>query len=206
YSSQGPARVAFPTPSERPKPDIAGFDGVTTAVPGFAPFFGTSAAAPHTAAVAALMLQRNPNLTPAAIQATLKETAVDIAPSGFDDVAGAGRLDALRALGGVGGSDAACADTDPCTTDRCGGGHCTHQPCDDGNPCNGVETCAPNGGGCVAGAPAPDGTPCGDVSVCNGGETCVAGTCTAGTPLVCDDGDSCTENLCAPDTGCQFPP
>src|SRR5207247_10771397 len=29
YSSRGPARVFFPVPATRPKPDLAGFDGVS---------------------------------------------------------------------------------------------------------------------------------------------------------------------------------
>ncbi len=38
------------------KPDVAAADGVTTHTPGFLPFFGTSAAAPHGAGIAALIL------------------------------------------------------------------------------------------------------------------------------------------------------
>ena len=87
FSSQGPVLLSFP-PETRAKPDVAGFDGVNTGVPGFAPFFGTSAAAPHVAAVAALMLERNPFLTPAEIRGTLTQTAIDIAAPGFDPVAG----------------------------------------------------------------------------------------------------------------------
>jgi subtilisin family serine protease len=204
FSSQGPVQLAFP-PETRPKPDIAGFDGVNTSVPGFAPFFGTSAAAPQVAAVAALMLQRSPALTPADIQATLRETAVDVGAPGFDDVAGAGRLDAFAAVGAVCVSDTECDDGAVCTTDRCQAGRCVHASCDDGDPCNGVETCAPEAGGCVAGVPPPDGTPCPDATVCNGDETCVGGVCTAGTPPRCEDGDSCTENTCDPQAGCQFP-
>jgi hypothetical protein len=40
----------------RQKPDISAADGVVTATPGFAPFFGTSAAAPHAAGIVAQML------------------------------------------------------------------------------------------------------------------------------------------------------
>src|SRR5262249_23102861 len=64
YSSQGPAQIFFPTAVARPKPDLAAFDEVTTTVvPGFAPFRGTSAAAPHSAAVAALLLSKNAGLS-----------------------------------------------------------------------------------------------------------------------------------------------
>ncbi len=211
FSSQGPARLAFP-PETRAKPDLAGFDGVNTSVPGFAPFFGTSAAAPHVAAIAALMLQRNPFFSPAAIQATLVATAIDVGAPGFDDVAGVGRVDARAAVSAVPPPECAlddreCDDGNPCTTDGCENGRCTHAlvACDDGNPCNGLETCEPSAGGCVAGAPAPDGTACPDDTVCDGDETCHAGVCTGGMPLLCDDGDGCTENLCTPDAGCQFP-
>jgi len=70
FSSDGPRRVFFEadgsaiTPGNfsstggelRQKPDIAAADGVSTATPGgfFDPFFGTSAAAPHAAAIAGL--------------------------------------------------------------------------------------------------------------------------------------------------------
>jgi subtilisin family serine protease len=178
FSSQGPARIAFPSPATRPKPDLAGFDDVATAVPGFNPFFGTSAAAPHVAAVAALLLQENRALTPARVQAVLRASAVDIGPPGFDDTSGAGRLDAFAAAG---------------------------LACDDGNPCNGVETLVP-GSGCVAGTPLPDGTPCADGNVCNGKEMCSGGACTATAPLVCNDGNPCTQDLCDPASGCRFPP
>lgn len=51
--------------------------------------------------------------------------------------------------------------------------------CDDGNFCNGLETCDPINGGCMPGTP-PIGAPCG---VCMVGGTCSgAGTCTGGTP------------------------
>jgi subtilisin family serine protease len=62
YSSQGPARVYFPSLQLRAKPDIAATDRVNvTGAGGFSkPFFGTSAAAPHAAAVAALLLSAGP--------------------------------------------------------------------------------------------------------------------------------------------------
>jgi len=107
FSSHGPARVDFPTLEVRAKPDLVAFDGVTIsnaggfpACPPFCAFFGTSAAAPHSAGVAALLLDRDPTLTPAEIQAALTGGAVDIGAPGFDDASGFGRLDAVAAAGG----------------------------------------------------------------------------------------------------------
>ncbi|OWY63863.1 hypothetical protein B7486_50555, partial [cyanobacterium TDX16] len=45
---------------------------------------------------------------------------------------------------------------------------------------------------------------CDDGDACNGAETCVAGTCQPGTPLVCDDGNACTDDTCDPMLGCQY--
>src|SRR5262249_49092556 len=57
FSSQGPCELFFPTHEFRTKPDVAAADGVVTSLPDFTPFFGTSAAAPHVAAVAALLFE-----------------------------------------------------------------------------------------------------------------------------------------------------
>ena len=99
YSSRGPSRIEFPALEIRDKPDIAASDGVE--VSGFggfpSPFFGTSAAAPHVAAVLAQLLG---GLGPAAdIPQAVKDGAVDIEAGGFDSLAGFGRLDALAAAG-----------------------------------------------------------------------------------------------------------
>jgi len=158
FSSRGPAQIFFPAPATRAKPDLAGFDGVAIsnaggfpACPPFCAFFGTSAAAPHSAAVAALLLAKNPFLTPAAIQDALRTSAVDIGAAGFDQAAGAGRLDALAAAALVPVPEcltgAQCDDTDACTTDACNRGTCTHTPavCADTDPCT-VDTCDPAAG------------------------------------------------------------
>src|SRR5262249_19527261 len=55
----------------RQKPDIAAADGVSTTVPGFETFFGTSAAAPHAAAIAGLIKSFKPSLTAAQIRTAL---------------------------------------------------------------------------------------------------------------------------------------
>lgn len=43
---------------------------------------------------------------------------------------------------------------------------------------------------------------CADGDPCNGTETCVEGTCTAGTVLDCNDGDLCTADACVSTSGC----
>ena len=86
----------------RAKPDIAAADGVSTATPGFAPFFGTSAAAPHAAAIGALVLHRDPTLTPAEVRALYATTALDIEAAGADQDTGVGVIDAFAALEALG--------------------------------------------------------------------------------------------------------
>ena len=57
---------------------------MNTTVPGFAPFFGTSAATPSAAAIAVLMLSAKPGLTPAQIEAAMSDPnrATDCEPIG----------------------------------------------------------------------------------------------------------------------------
>lgn len=86
FSSQGP------TIDGRIKPEIATFDGVVTTVPGFEAFFGTSAAAPHAAGVAALLKQLIPWAGPDALNYYLQAFAEDLAPPGPDNLSGSGRM------------------------------------------------------------------------------------------------------------------
>ena len=65
---------------------------------GFPNFFGTSAAAPHAAAVAALILQANRTLFPQAVYERLRTTANDMGPLGFDFESGFGLVNAERAV------------------------------------------------------------------------------------------------------------
>jgi hypothetical protein len=155
FSSNGPAPIFFPSPMTRPKPDVAAFDDVTTTVPGFAPFRGTSAAAPHSAAVAALLLSKNPNLTPAQVQSILTSTAADIGPPGFDDAAGFGRIDALAAFNALSAVSTTTSTTTMSTLPTATTST-TLPPCDPSD-CDG--------------------------NVCTVGDTCVAGNCHPGSTL-----------------------
>jgi subtilisin-like proprotein convertase family protein len=82
----------------RKKPDLTAADGVATSVPGFGIFFGTSAAAPHAAGIAALLKSAKPRLAPNRIRRALTRTAIDIEAAGVDRDSGAGIVDAFAAL------------------------------------------------------------------------------------------------------------
>lgn len=73
---------------------------VFVAAPGGAYDFttGTSVAAAHVSGLAALLIARNPGLTPDALQSILMKTAKDLGPQGRDDEFGAGLVDAYEAL------------------------------------------------------------------------------------------------------------
>ena len=66
--------------------------------PGFNPFFGTSAAAPHAAAIAALVKSADPKLSAASIRNVLKTTALDITTAEFNRDSGAGIASAFDAV------------------------------------------------------------------------------------------------------------
>ncbi len=107
YSSRGPATIFFPNHETRNVPKITAVDGVQTRVGqlGFFPsnpFFGTSAAAPHVAAIAALLWSAKPTLTSSQIVQTLTQTAVDLGAPGFDTTFGFGRVDAFQAVSSLG--------------------------------------------------------------------------------------------------------
>jgi hypothetical protein len=115
YSSRGPLSVYFgpvngttpaaplSPPQVLAKPDVTATDGGQTTF--FLPpspyrFFGTSAAAPHAAAVAALMVSRLPTITPGSLGGLLTSTARTMA-GGTSRSVGAGLVDALGALGAL---------------------------------------------------------------------------------------------------------
>lgn len=80
------------------KPDITAADGVMCAAPGFNPFFGTSAAAPHAGAIAAMLKSFKFTLTPAEVFNILTTTAIDIEGAGWDRDTGFGIVMANQAL------------------------------------------------------------------------------------------------------------
>ena len=103
FSSDGPRRVFFHpdgapiTPGDfsstggtvRQKPDLAAAENVSCATPGFNPFPGTSAAAPHAAGIAALLIETG--LTePHQLREALTQSAWDIEAPGVDPNAGWG--------------------------------------------------------------------------------------------------------------------
>jgi hypothetical protein len=166
FSSRGPALIFFPSVEVRPKPDLAAFDGVVTTLPGggpLNPFFGTSAAAPHSAAIAALLLSKNRGMTPAQIQTALTSSAVDVGPAGFDAASGVGRIDAFGAINAV---------AVPTTTTL---PRCTVGGCDDANPCT-DDACDP-ATGCQH---VPNTASCSDGVACTVGDNCVGGQCQPG--------------------------
>jgi subtilisin family serine protease len=59
---------------------------------------GTSLSAPQVSGIAALLLQRQPNLRPRDVRHVLVTTAKDLGPRGRDSMFGAGLADALKAV------------------------------------------------------------------------------------------------------------
>jgi hypothetical protein len=127
YSSQGGAPILFDTtgtrlttPTLRQKPNFVAPDGGNDTFLGFKDtgdksavtqcannssypnFFGTSAAAPHAAAIAALMLQVDSTLTPAQIYGALQSTALPMANTSPDANTGFGFIQADTAYSSLG--------------------------------------------------------------------------------------------------------
>jgi subtilisin family serine protease len=114
FSSRGNSTIYFDpagnrltTAEVRLKPDLVAPDQVNTTSFGtdiavdadlYPNFAGTSAAAPHVAGVAALLLGANPHLTRSELYTVLTSTAVDLGEPGRDSVYGFGRVDAAAAL------------------------------------------------------------------------------------------------------------
>ncbi len=123
FSSDGPRRIFFnangtpastvpgnnrggQTSQVRHKPDVTAADGVSTATPGFNPFFGTSASAPHVAGIAALLREHAQNSVPQGLFLDdafdlFSSTALDIEDTGIDRDSGFGIIMAEPILEGT---------------------------------------------------------------------------------------------------------
>jgi Right handed beta helix region len=104
----------------------------------------------------------------------------------------------------------ACDDGNSCTEhDACQDGACAGTPivCTASDQCHDAGTCNPATGQCSDPAK-PDSTACNDDdSLCTQNDTCQAGICTPGTPVVCSAADQCHQaGTCNPATGqCDNP-
>lgn len=100
YSSGGPSKISFPRTESRRKPDLIAIDGVSVSGAGgfSSPFFGTSAAAPHVAGIAALLMSAPRRANAAHVKIALTRSAKDLGPTGFDNTYGHGLVDALAAF------------------------------------------------------------------------------------------------------------
>lgn len=93
YSSEGPTNGPGGAPDGGfLKPDIAAFANVTTASYGTRVFNGTSAATPHVAGAAAIVLSAYPTALPGEVQDYLQSHAVNQGIAGPDPQFGHGRL------------------------------------------------------------------------------------------------------------------
>ena len=118
FTSDGPRRIFFFEDSTaitpgvfssaggilRQKPDITAADGVSVTGAGGFPttFFGTSAAAPHAGAIAALLKSGLPTPTNAQIRTALTSSAIDIETVGVDRNTGAGIIMPVPAASALG--------------------------------------------------------------------------------------------------------
>ena len=115
FSSDGPRQIFYNedgspiTPDNflagggtvRQKPDITAANRVSTATPGFNPFAGTSASAPHAAAIAALMLEYDTNTDIELARLIFEYSSLDIEAAGKDRDSGVGIIMADGALDAI---------------------------------------------------------------------------------------------------------
>ena len=118
FSSVGGTPILFDeignrlaAPELRYKPDVTGPDGTNNTFfggdfepDGFPNFFGTSASAPHVAALAALLWESNPSASNLTVENILKETALDMDdPRGVHSNIGGSTFDFATGYGFVNG-------------------------------------------------------------------------------------------------------
>ncbi|MEH7014141.1 S8 family serine peptidase, partial [Neobacillus niacini] len=108
FSSRGPARITYDIKPEVTAPGVSVFSTVPSYMHGadqngkyeyaYDNLSGTSMATPNVAGVAALLLQANPNLTPAQIKETLMNTADPLNGDYSVYEVGAGQVDPYEAM------------------------------------------------------------------------------------------------------------
>ncbi|MFF2876564.1 S8 family serine peptidase [Gottfriedia sp. NPDC057991] len=108
FSSRGPARITYDIKPEVTAPGVSVFSTVPAYIHGadqigkyqyaYDNLSGTSMATPNVAGVAALMLQANPNLSPAEIKETLMNTADPLNGDYSVFETGAGQVDPYEAI------------------------------------------------------------------------------------------------------------
>ena len=160
WSDHGPVEIYFPGQETRNKPDVMGIDGVLISGAGgfgrpiegstFRRFFGTSAAAPHVAGIAALVMEAQRKADPSmtkkavadAVAQKIKDTAIDLGDPGYDNTFGYGRADAFAAIKSIADSStifelySMSPFVETFTVDSIGDGaddDTTDSACDDGN-------------------------------------------------------------------------
>ncbi len=131
---------------------------------GFDFFHGTSAAAPVVSGAAALLKHQEPSLTPAQLREALNNTALELGTGKNQKRNGNGRIDSVGAAQYVDDN----FTLHPCTSNL---------DCDDGDLCNGSETCDVDT--CVSGTPVS----------CDDGDVCTDDVCKPATGL-CEHPDN----------------
>jgi len=133
FSSHGGTPILFdtlgnPVMELRQKPDFVAPDGGDNTFfgsdyegNGFPNFFGTSAAVPHAAGMAALLREYDSSLGVDALYAAMQDTAIDMDVAGFDYKSGHGLVQATLALAALlppdGDLDGVPDDEDNCPLD-----------------------------------------------------------------------------------------
>ena len=114
FSSEGP------TTDGRAKPEISAPNRVQTSLTSV--FAGTSASSPHAAGAAALLLARNPTLSPPQLRAAMQTAVKDVGTVGFDYRTGFGRISLDADGDGLNHDDELAYGTSPVNADTDGDG------------------------------------------------------------------------------------
>jgi hypothetical protein len=193
----------------------------STYINGYTTMSGTSMATPHVSGVVALLLQKNPTLTPAQVKSALFTTAnpvnkcykctrwIGSSCTGQTTVTctasmtGAGVVDAYNAYQAVTPAKT-CTDSSQCSdglfcngAETCSGGFCQKGisiNCSGGDQCNNA-ACNESVDSCVI-TPKANGTVCSDGLFCSLNDSCRAGSCVKASDRSCDDGQYCTSDSC----------